>query len=46
VDSELFFKDGPRNRALSQLRATLAEFIDDYEPDLSGRFQWPRNVEL
>jgi Lipoxygenase len=49
VDTGLFFPGGtgdPRNRALIDLRNGLAAFIDDYQPDKSGRFQWPLNVEL
>jgi hypothetical protein len=49
VDTELFFPGGsrdPRNRAQIQLRNGLAAFIDGYDPDQAGRFQWPRNVEL
>jgi hypothetical protein len=45
---ELFFPGGaadPRNRALIELRKGLAAFIDDYQPDMPQRFQWPRNIE-
>jgi hypothetical protein len=48
VGTELFFPGGPReerNRALIDLRQGLAGFINDYQPDMSGRFQWPRNIE-
>jgi hypothetical protein len=48
VDSELFFPGGtrdPRNRALIELRHGLASFIDDYQPGMPQRFQWPRNIE-
>jgi hypothetical protein len=49
VKSELFFPGGPtavRNRALIELRNGLAAFIEDYQPDVNQRFQWPRNIEL
>jgi len=48
VGSELFFPGGeadPRNRALVDLRRGLARFIDEYQPGLPQRFQWPRNIE-
>ncbi|MFL5861002.1 MAG: lipoxygenase family protein [Solirubrobacteraceae bacterium] len=48
VKSELFFPGGPtsvRNRALIELRNGLAAFMDDYQPDMNQRFQWPRNIE-
>ena len=48
VESELFFPGGPRdarNRALIRLRKGLAAFINDYQPDVPQRFQWPRNIE-
>jgi hypothetical protein len=46
--TELFFPGGPddpRNRALIDLRRGLASFIEDYQPDMNERFQWPRNIE-
>jgi hypothetical protein len=49
VAADLFFPGGPgekRNRALIELRRGLAAFIDDYQPGMPQRFQWPRNVEL
>src|SRR5262249_12534035 len=49
VASDLFFRGGPgekRNRALIDLRRGLAAFIDDYQPRMPQRFQWPLNVEL
>jgi hypothetical protein len=48
VDAELFFPGGPRdprNRALIKLRRGLARFIDDYQPEMPQRFQWPLNIE-
>jgi hypothetical protein len=45
---ELFFPGGradKRNRALVDLRKGLAAFINDYQPDMPQRFQWPRNIE-
>lgn len=48
VGEELFFPGGrgeKRNRALVDLRKGLAAFIDDYQPDMPQRFQWPRNIE-
>jgi hypothetical protein len=48
ISTELFFPAGPngkRNRALIELRNGLASFIDDYQPDMPQRFQWPRNIE-
>ncbi len=48
IGQELFFPGGPgdkRNRALVDLRKGLAAFINDYQPDLPQRFQWPRNIE-
>lgn len=48
VDTELFFPGGPadeRNRALVALRRGLAEFINDYQPEMPQRFQWPLNIE-
>jgi len=48
VGSNLFFSGGtgdPRNRALIDLRNGLAAFIDDYQPDMPQRFQWPLNIE-
>ena len=48
VDRDLFFPGGAhgkRNRALIRLRKGLAAFIDDYQPDMPQRFQWPRNIE-
>jgi hypothetical protein len=37
--------NGKPNRALIELRNGLASFIDDYQPDMPQRFQWPRNIE-
>jgi Lipoxygenase len=48
INTELFFPAGPNgkpNRALIELRNGLASFIDDYQPDMPQRFQWPRNIE-
>jgi hypothetical protein len=48
VNTELFFSGGigaPRNRALIDLRNGLAAFMNDYQPDMPQRFQWPRNIE-
>jgi hypothetical protein len=45
---ELFFPGGRsdrRNQALAEFRKGLGRFIDDYQPGLSQRFQWPRNIE-
>ncbi len=47
--AELFFPGGSgdgRNRALIDFRKGLADFIDDYQPGMSQRFQWPRGPEL
>jgi hypothetical protein len=48
VARNLFFPGGgddPRNRALIDLRRGLAAFIEDYEPDMPQRYQWPLNIE-
>jgi hypothetical protein len=48
ASSNLFFSGGtgdPRNRALIDLRNGLAAFIDDYQPDMPQRYQWPLNIE-
>jgi hypothetical protein len=48
VGEELFLpggRDDRRNRALVELRRGLAAFIDDYQPGMPQRFQWPRNIE-
>jgi hypothetical protein len=45
---QLFFPGGgedKRNRALVDLRKGLAAFINDYEPGMRQRFQWPLNIE-
>jgi hypothetical protein len=49
VGEELFFPGGlgdRRNRALVELRQGLARFINDYQPGMPQRFQWPLNVEI
>ena len=48
VGEELFFpggRDDRRNRALVDLRRGLVRFMNDYQPQMSERFQWPRNIE-
>lgn len=48
VAEELFFAGGMgdrRNRALVELRKGMAAFINDYQPEMPQRFQWPRNIE-
>ena len=48
VGEELFFPGGrndKRNRALVDLRRGLVRFMNDYQPQMSERFQWPRNIE-
>jgi hypothetical protein len=48
VGENLFFPGGiadKRNQALRELRRGLAAFIDDYQPDMPQRFQWPLNIE-
>ena len=48
TDTELYFPGGtadPRNRALIDLRSKLATFIENYEPAMPQRFQWPRSIE-
>lgn len=48
VGNNLFFPGGiadQRNQALRELRRGLATFIDDYQPDMPQRFQWPLNIE-
>jgi hypothetical protein len=48
VGEELFFPGGiedERNLALVHLRRGLANFINDYQPQMPQRFQWPRNIE-
>jgi hypothetical protein len=48
VESDLFFPGGSgdsRNRALIELRQGMVAFIEDYQPDLPQRFQWPLNIE-
>jgi hypothetical protein len=49
VGEELLFPGGlgdRRNRALVELRSGLGRFINDYQPGMPQRFQWPLNVEL
>ena len=46
--TQLFFPGGgddPRNRALVDLRKGLARFINEYQPGMRQRFQWPLNIE-
>ncbi len=46
--AELFFPGGKgdkRNQALIDLRKGLAKVINDYQPGMPQRFQWPRNIE-
>ena len=48
VGTNLFFPGGigdKRNQALRELRRGLAAFIDDYQPGMPQRFQWPLNIE-
>ena len=48
VDAELFFPGGladERNRAQVAFRRGLADFINDYQPEMAQRFQWPLNIE-
>jgi hypothetical protein len=30
---------------LIELRRGLADFIEDYQPDMPQRYQWPLNIE-
>jgi hypothetical protein len=48
IAQDLFFPNGgddARNRALIDLRRELGSFIDDYDPEMPQRYQWPRNIE-
>jgi hypothetical protein len=48
IHSELFFPGGPsspRNRALIRFRTGLLAFMNEYQPDVLQRFQWPRDIE-
>jgi hypothetical protein len=48
IGKQLFFPgddSDARNQALIDLRRGLAAFIEDYQPDMPQRYQWPLNIE-